>query len=55
VALILFGHIVSIYLSHLVALRVFGGGRAAVAGQLPLLVLMVLYTTAGLWILSLPI
>ncbi|MFA5937903.1 MAG: hypothetical protein WC809_00995 [Sinimarinibacterium sp.] len=53
--LILAGHIVSVYLSHLVALRLFPGGRAAVISQFPLLILMVLYTTAGLWILSLPI
>ncbi|MFP5307711.1 MAG: hypothetical protein ACLGI7_18065, partial [Gammaproteobacteria bacterium] len=55
VALILVGHIVSVYLSHLVALRLFGSGRAAVISQFPLLLLMVLYTTSGLWILSLPI
>jgi hypothetical protein len=55
VALILTGHIVSVYLSHLVALRLFPSNRTAVVGQFPLLILMVLYTTAGLWILSLPI
>jgi len=55
VALILAGHIVGVYLSHLVALRLFAGRRAALISQFPLLVLMVLYTTAGLWILSLPI
>lgn len=55
VALILGGHIVSVYLAHLVALRVFDTPRAALLSQLPMLLLMVLYTTAGLWILSLPI
>lgn len=53
--LILFGHIVSVYLAHVVALRVFPDTRRAVLSQLPMLVLMVIFTTVGLWILSLPI
>jgi hypothetical protein len=53
--LILFGHIVSVYLAHVEALRVFPGTRRAVLSQIPMLVLMVLFTTIGLWILSLPI
>jgi hypothetical protein len=53
--LILFGHIVSVYLAHVEALRVFPKSRQAIASQLPMLVLMVLFTTIGLWILSLPI
>jgi hypothetical protein len=53
--LILFGHIVSVYLAHVEALRVFPNNRRAVLSQLPMLVLMVLFTTIGLWILSLPI
>jgi hypothetical protein len=55
VALILFGHIVSVYLAHVEALKVFPGRRHAVLSQLPMLVLMMLLTTIGLWILSLPI
>lgn len=55
VALILLGHIAGVYLAHLVALRLFSGARAATVSQLPVLILMMLYTTAGLWILSLPI
>jgi hypothetical protein len=53
--LILFGHIVSVYLAHVEALRVFPTNRRAVMSQLPMLALMVLFTTIGLWILSLPI
>jgi hypothetical protein len=52
--LILLGHIVSVYLSHLEALRLFPA-KAAARSQIPLLFLMVLFTTVGLWILSLPI
>jgi len=55
VGLILFGHIVSVYLAHVEALKVFPNARHAVLSQLPMLLLMVLLTTAGLWILSLPI
>lgn len=55
VALILFGHIVSVYLAHLQALKLFPKGRQGVWSQLPMLALMMLLTTAGLRILSLPI
>ena len=53
--LILFGHIVSVYLAHVEAMRIFPKSRRAIASQLPMLVLMVIFTTLGLWILSLPI
>jgi len=53
--LILIGHVVSVYLAHIEALRLFRSGRRAMRSQLPMLVLMVVLTTAGLWILSLPI
>jgi hypothetical protein len=53
--LILFGHIVSVYLSHVEALKVFRTTRQATLSQIPLLLLMVALTTIGLWILSLPI
>jgi hypothetical protein len=55
VGLILFGHIVSVYLAHVQALETFPRGRQGVWSQLPMLVLMVLLTTIGLRILSLPI
>src|SRR5689334_9013214 len=55
VALILIGHVVSVYLAHLRALQLFPRARQAVWSQLPMLILMVAFTTAGLWILSLPI
>jgi hypothetical protein len=55
VALILLGHIVSVYLAHLQALKLFPKGRQGVWSQLPMLALMMLLTTVGLRILSLPI
>lgn len=55
VILIVLGHIVSVYLAHRVALRLFPTRKQAVLSQLPMLVLMVAFTTAGLWILSKPV
>lgn len=55
VALILFGHIVSVYLAHVEALRLFPTRGRALLSQLPMLVLMMLFTVAGLWILVQPI
>jgi hypothetical protein len=55
VALILIGHILGVYVSHVEALRVFRGTKRAVVSQLPMLILMIIFTTVGLWILSLPI
>jgi hypothetical protein len=53
--LILAGHIISVYVAHVQALRVFPGRAQAVRSQLPMLLLMVILTSLGLWILSLPI
>lgn len=55
VVLIVLGHIVSVYIAHLVALRSFPTRRQATLSQLPMLMLMVLFTTVGLWILAQPI
>ena len=55
VALIILGHVVSVVLAHHQAVRLFATRRAAALSQLPMLALMVGYTTAGLWILSLPL
>lgn len=55
VALILLGHIASVILAHYTALGIFGAKRYAFLSQLPMLFLMILYTTIGLWILSQPI
>jgi len=55
VALVLIGHVSSVYLAHVAAMRVFANRRQAIVSQLPLLLLMVAYTAIGLYILSLPI
>lgn len=55
VGLIVFGHVVSVYLAHVEALRSFGSVRLAMLSQLPMLVVMMLFTASGLWILAQPI
>jgi hypothetical protein len=55
VALILVGHIASVYLAHVVALDVFKSKQKATMSQVAMLFLMVLYTMLGLWILSQPL
>jgi hypothetical protein len=54
VGLIILGHVAGVYTAHLVALKVFPTQRQAVLSQFPMLLLMVLYTVAGLWILAQP-
>jgi hypothetical protein len=51
VILIVFGHVVAVFAAHRLALRVTTRGRA-LAAQFPLVVLMVGYTVAGLWVLA---
>jgi hypothetical protein len=55
VALIVGGHITAVYLAHLVSLRHFESPKLALRSQVPMLVLMILYTVSSLWILSQPI
>ncbi|WP_316887376.1 hypothetical protein [Ralstonia flatus] len=54
VAAILIGHVVGILCAHRIALRIFGTGKTAAFSQLPTLIVMLLYTTFGLWLLSAP-
>jgi hypothetical protein len=48
------GHIIACYLAHTEAIRVFPSTRQATLSQVPLLLLMVIFTTVGLKILSMP-
>ena len=51
VLVIVWGHVAAVFAAHRLALRHANRSRALVA-QAPLVVLMVLYTTAGLWVLA---
>ncbi|MES2884740.1 MAG: hypothetical protein V4709_08040 [Pseudomonadota bacterium] len=55
VGLILFGHVASVALAHIEALHLFGRRREALISQLPMLLLMMAFTVAGLWILAQPL
>ncbi len=55
VAVIVVGHMVAVYLAHLRARVLYEDRTLVVKSQLPMLVLMVLYTTVSLWIVSRPI
>jgi hypothetical protein len=49
------GHIVAVWLAHVVALRRFRESGAALRSQIPMLFLMVGYTMLSLWILAQPV
>jgi hypothetical protein len=53
VGLIVAAHVAGVVVAHALAVR-HADRRAAVAGQLPLLLLMIGYTVLGLWLLSTP-
>jgi len=52
---IVLGHIIAVSLAHAVALKTYGDGWIAMRSQYPMLLLMVGYTIAGLWILAQPL
>ena len=53
-AAIVLGHIVAVLAAHRMAFRLHDTIRTASLSQLPLTVLMILYTVFGLWLLSTP-
>jgi len=55
VALIVIGHVLAVIVAHVEATRRFASHRAAMLSQLPMLVLMVAYTSLSLWIMAQPI
>ena len=54
-AVIVVGHMLAVYLAHLRAMVLYEDRAMVLKSQLPMLVLMVLYTTVSLWIVSRPI
>lgn len=54
VGLIVGGHVIAVYLAHGISRRTRGGRGGVTRGQIPMLVLMVLYTVSSLWILAQP-
>ena len=55
VVAIVVGHVLAVYVAHVVALREYRDRRRALLSQVPMLVLMVGYTVVSLWIIAQPI
>jgi hypothetical protein len=55
VTAIVLGHVLAVYVAHVVALREYATRRAALRSQVPMLILMVGYTMVSLWIIAQPI
>jgi hypothetical protein len=55
IVLIVLGHIIAVFLSHLRAGERFKTAQRALLSQYPMLLLMVMYTMTSLWILAQPI
>jgi len=53
-AAVVVGHVIAVLTAHSVALRLYGGHRAAVLSQIPLALFMIAYTWFGLWLLASP-
>ena len=52
---IVIGHVIAVGVAHSVSIRVMGRVNNVLGSQFPMLVLMVAYTMASLWILAQPI
>lgn len=55
VCAIVIGHVLAVYLAHVVAVDLIAPRATAIRSQIPLLALMVAYTMASLWIVAQPI
>jgi hypothetical protein len=55
IVLIVLGHVIAVYLSHLRAGQRFKNAAHVLLSQYPMLLLMVLYTMTSLWILAQPV
>ena len=52
---IVVGHIIAVYIAHVVAMKKLGNRKTAIQSQIPMLGLMIVYTISSLWILAQPI
>ena len=54
IVLIVVGHVIAVFLSHLRAGAIFRTAQRALLSQYPMLLLMIMYTMTSLWILAQP-
>jgi hypothetical protein len=52
---IVIGHIIAVYLAHVISISTFSQRRNALASQYPMMGLMIFYTVISLWIIAQPI
>ena len=52
---IVLGHVLSVYIAHVISLRQASADSNPLRGQIPMLALMLLYTASSLWIIAQPI
>ena len=55
VVAIVTGHVVAVWLAHIIALRVCDDRKKALVSQVPMVALMIGYTMLSLWILAQPV
>ena len=55
IGLVVLAHIAGIWFAHLLAVKIFKNERTVLRSQYPMMILMVLYTVATLWLLSQPL
>ena len=53
-AAIVGAHVLAVILAHMLSERLHGSSRTAARSQIPLTILMILYTVLGLWLLATP-
>ena len=54
VAFVLAGHVLAVWAAHAASFSVFPGRLQAIRSQFPFVLVMILYTTLSLWLLSMP-
>ena len=55
VGAIVIGHVIAVYVAHVISMRRSGSRGAALRSQYPMVALMVGYTVVSLWIVAQPI
>ena len=55
VVAIVFGHVIAVYLAHMLSIGIFNDRGRALKSQYPMVVLMIGYTVVSLWIIAQPI
>ena len=55
IIIIVLGHVFSVIVSHINAVKIFSNNTLAIKSQIPFLILMIFYTALSLWIIAQPI